>query len=292
MRDPSQIVADETSPAVSVAITVRDSEATVGSVIAALMLQQIDAPFEVVVSVGKSSDKTLEVLHSLADEYEWLRVVEAPRPGIPAGRNSAIIASSGEYVLTCDADDEVGPNWVQDMLADLSAYDAVAGRVVVRSGQDGPGEMSGVGSLGVYPYGYLPYGLTANLGFRRSAFDLVGGFDEHIRYADDVDFTWRIQQAGLRLGLSRGLIVKQGRATPVQRFRQHLAFGQTDAVLYRKHRAQGMPRRLWMSIKAWLWLLVTVWKLPLARHRYTWCGVAGHRLGRIIGSARARVFYP
>ena len=48
-------------------------------------------------------------------------------------------------------------------------------------------------------FAYLPFAATANLGFRRELFDAIGGFDNSLRRASDVDFAWRAALAGARL---------------------------------------------------------------------------------------------
>ena len=279
-----------TVPTISVAITVKNGARTIGSLIERVSQQKIDVPWEIVVSVGDSSDQTWKILNELVPQYSNLVVVRSPRVGIPAGRNAAIAASRGQFILTCDADDVVDGTWVMEMFSALQSSDVVAGHVVVR-GSDPDQPLTSDGTLNTFPYDYLPYGLTANLGFRRSAYDMVAGFDERMRYGDDVDFCWKIQQHGLKISRSSGLVIKIGRLTGRQRFSQHLAFGQTDTVLFRKHRQAGMPRGALLAAKSWGWLVLTATLLPLKRHRYSWLGVAGHRVGRLIGSFKARVVY-
>ena len=50
------------------------------------------------------------------------------------------------------------------------------------------------------PAGYLPYAPSGNLGFGKAAFESIGGFDESLTIsAEDVDLSWRAQEAGLDL---------------------------------------------------------------------------------------------
>jgi GT2 family glycosyltransferase len=44
--------------------------------------------------------------------------------------------------------------------------------------------------------GPYPAGVTANLLVRRAAFDEIGGFEGSVRSGADLDFCWRVQQAG------------------------------------------------------------------------------------------------
>lgn len=45
-------------------------------------------------------------------------------------------------------------------------------------------------------HGPYPAGVTANLLVRRAAFEEVGGFEQGVRSGADVDFCWRVQEAG------------------------------------------------------------------------------------------------
>jgi colanic acid/amylovoran biosynthesis glycosyltransferase len=56
---------------------------------------------------------------------------------------------------------------------------------------------------------HRPAGVTANLLVRRAAWQSVGGFAEGVRSSADVDFCWRIQDAGWSLGHSPGCSVRR-----------------------------------------------------------------------------------
>ena len=79
------------------------------------------------------------------------------------------------------------------------------------------------------------------MGFRREVFDEVGGFDEaFILGADEIDFCWRAQYAGFRLGFAPEAVVQyrlKSRATDAMR--QAYVFARGDAQLYAKHRGLG-----------------------------------------------------
>jgi glycosyltransferase involved in cell wall biosynthesis len=54
---------------------------------------------------------------------------------------------------------------------------------------------------------FRPMAVTANLLVRREAWAAVGGFAEQTRSGADADFSWRLQDAGWRLGLDVGAAV-------------------------------------------------------------------------------------
>lgn len=289
------------APLISVTMTAVAGGPGVDERIEELLRLACPVPWELVVSLKVGgSGAGADPAGAVPEERPGLRVVTTTAHGIPAGRNAAVEASRGAFVLACDVDDTSDPGWLAAMAADLAAADVdadadvdlVAGRIVI--GPPGT-SVSAEAALALtrYPYGYLPYGLTANLGFRRDVFDRIGGFDERMLYGDDVDFCWRAQEAGFTLVAGAGVVVKHPRDRARDRLRQHFRFGTTDVLLYRVHRRQGMRRRVGMALKTYAWLVLNVWRLAAdGRGRSQWAGVAGQRAGRLYGLWEHRAFYP
>ena len=46
---------------------------------------------------------------------------------------------------------------------------------------------------------YLRECPTGNIAFHREAFDAIGGFDESFAFGSDIDFSWRLVDAGYRI---------------------------------------------------------------------------------------------
>lgn len=279
-------------PEVSVNATVRNVAASIGAFVDRLLAQRLDRPWELVVSCGTSVDGTWEVLSGLQASYPKLKVVEAPRRGIPAGRNAALAASSGRFIVTCDVDDSPGEGWLAGMVDAVTKQPLVAGRIVLSADVlDSVPDPEAEPSLA--PMHFLPFGLTANLAFARYIADSIGGFDETMTHGDDVDFCWRAQQAGYELSRCDAVVFKRPRKTARARFRQHYLYGKTDVRLYEKHRHHGMRRHLGTSLRVWSWIVLAAPLAPWTHsRRWTWMGVAGHRLGRLIGSVQQRCCYP
>lgn len=193
--------------AASVIIPARDAEGTLAAQLTALALQN-DAPdFEVVVVLDCCSDGTLTVARAFADDLH-LRIEETTGgPSVARARNTGARAAVAPLLLFCDADDEVGPTWVDGMVRALQGgIDLVGGRIVVdrrglRDWMYDAQYRSFDGRCVQHAYG-VPYVLGASLACRRSAFDAVEGF--HERYdgsgGEEVDFAIRLAQHGLLIG--------------------------------------------------------------------------------------------
>lgn len=77
----------------------------------------------------------------------------------------------------------------------------------------------------------------------RSAFDLVGGFDESFRHSDDVALCWLLALAGVDLVLVDSAVLRyRHRSTALGYLKQEWISGTDDVVLYRLFGHQGVPR--------------------------------------------------
>lgn len=225
-----------TVPLVSVVIPAFNAAGTIGRQIASLAAQVDPPPFEVIVADNRSSDGTAEAALAAAEGLD-LRVVPAYRAqGANCARNEGIRASSAPLVLCVDADDEV----------DHGALRAVVDAFVEDPGLD---LATGV-PLDTDPdtfelpvsQDFLPYGISAFLALRREVFDSVGGFDEaFVGGQEEVDFCWRAQLDGRRLGVVRDARFRYvPRADARSAFRQFRRYGATYIQLYVKHRDRGI----------------------------------------------------
>ena len=79
-----------------------------------------------------------------------------------------------------------------------------------------------------------------NLAVRREAFEAIGGFDPDFRTAgDDVDFCWRLRDAGHRLGFAPTAFVWHERRRGLPAYlRQQWGYGRAEALLVPKHRSR------------------------------------------------------
>jgi len=94
---------------------------------------------------------------------------------------------------------------------------------------------------------YVP---AAAIVVRASAFDDVGGFDEGLRFGEDVDLVWRLDDAGWRCRYEPAANVHHApRATLGARLRQHAGYGSSAAPLAVRHPRSLAPMRAnpWMA---------------------------------------------
>jgi glycosyltransferase involved in cell wall biosynthesis len=284
---------------VSVVIPVRNGAATIGGQLAALAGQDPGVGWEVVVVDNGSTDDTRVVVSAWLDRVPCLRLVEgSARPSVSATRNAGVQAARGERILMCDADDVVGPAWV-DALADALEGSAIAAGPLERARLNGrrPAQWAHAGALSAGPrtaHGYLPFAPTNNLGFQRSLFDAIGGFDPALTRAEDMDFCWRAIRHGAVLAFAPGALVhvrlRSGRRASA---RQGFADGRAAPVLYRRHRSFGMRREPRHDVggdyRSLLGQLGSLAARDGRAERFAYD--AGQRVGRLVGSVRERVLF-
>jgi len=289
-------------PTPSVVLPCRNGAAMIAVQLEALAGQSWDGSWELVVVDNGSTDESMQIVEGFRDRLPALRVVDASaKPGVPAALNEGVRASAGRLVVFVNDDDEVADGWLAAMASALERYDIVGGRleydwlnepwaIEVR---ERPQE------AGLLEWGYLdylPFAAGAALGVRRALHDAVGGFDEAmVPAAEDMDYCWRLQRAGARIGFAADAATHYRLRTSLRAiFRQGIGYGVGHVLAYRKHRERGLApaQHPWRrEVRGWLGL---VRRLPSAggkvgRGRLVWH--AGLKVGLLKASVEHRVVF-
>lgn len=211
-------------------LCVRNGASVIRNQLNALDQQVPGTSFEVIIVENGSTDETTDVVTAWRDEKahpaQRVIVVDASaRAGISFARNRGIEAATGEIVAFCDADDEVDPGWVNAIGAGVPVDGIAGGRVLARTADGTP-------DPGVFPdalinHGYLPFASGCNMAGRRSIVEALGGYDESLPpYGyDDVDFSWRAQQAGHPLAYIPDAVVHMTLSSNRQSVRKRFLLG-------------------------------------------------------------------
>lgn len=280
------------APEVSVVIPVRDGAAHIADQLQALSGQDFAGCWELVVADNGSTDATVAIAEAWRPRLPHLTVVDAS-DGVGAGRarNAGARRARGGLLLFCDADDQVAPTWMSAMVETLDRADLATGPA---DQFDDAGRDLGVLAPRAPPTGpgFRPYGIGANLGVRREAFDRVGGFDERwpVHGGEDIDFCWRAQLAGAELGFSEDARIRYRRPARADAvFRKYLGYGTGSELLARRYAPLGLRRRRPRSLVGDGVRLGL--RLPLmltAGRRATLWSETGHMAGVLRGSVQRR----
>ena len=239
---------------VSVIVPAFNAQETLGEQLAALARQQVAFDWEILVCDNGSRDGTSDVVRVWGQDLPNLVLVDASaRRGPSAARNIGAERARGKALLFCDADDVVDENWLPAMYSALQRAHFVAGArryTLLNRKTDGPADWTEpLFTKDFLPQ--LPAGSGSNLGVDAELFEQVGGFDETMRTAEDIDLCWRIQLAGHALVAAPGAVIQMRRRTGLRAvFRQSYSYGAGDKMLLHKYadliaaESSGEPSRM------------------------------------------------
>jgi GT2 family glycosyltransferase len=240
-------------------------------------------------SVGQVLDEVLVIdassgaLEDVKLSHDWARWIDYQQPPglsitIAHQRNVGVRSATGDIIVFTDSGCLPEEGWLERLLAPILNEDEFVTCGPARA--IGKSVYSGVHSRGEAEDGYVQMSATINLAFRREAFEAVGGFDERFGSAEDIDFTWRLTDAGYRLRHVQDAVVQHDFGTRTRQIRRAFFYGKGECRLLKKH-----PHRIAESTKQnsvpviyalfllglpltlrWRWYpLVLLW--PIWRHR-------------------------
>ena len=192
---------------VSVVVATYGRAAMLTRLLDAIAMQELDAPFEVVVVDDASPDDTQLVLEARRqDPYALVTLCQARNGGPAAARNRGWRAARGELVCFTDDDCVPQPGWLRALVEGLGIADVAQGRTVPN-----PDQLDSWGpfSLTIERRSEDGFYETCNIGYRRVWLEQLGGFDERFRYAygEDSDLAWRAREAGARTTFCENAVV-------------------------------------------------------------------------------------
>jgi cellulose synthase/poly-beta-1,6-N-acetylglucosamine synthase-like glycosyltransferase len=187
-------------PSVSIIICAKDEESCIEDCIKSLL--SLDYPIEkleVVLVNDRSRDRTKEIMMEYVSKHPSLKYMEpVESTGKLKGKANALMQAlkitSGEIIFTTDADIEVNPKWVREI---IKYYDEKTGIVSGYSVIEPAGLSSGVQSLDwLYLLSVASGGdgigipiscVGNNMSYRMKAYNDVGGY-EKIKFSVTEDF--------------------------------------------------------------------------------------------------------
>lgn len=184
-------------PKVSIVITCHDLGAYLQEALDSCAGYDGPHTFEVVVVDDGSRDPSTRGVISALDRERYV-VIEQPNMGLAKARNNGIARARGEYIISLDVDNRIHPVFLKRGIAILDAHSEVG--VVYgdsmyfggRSGRRIPGSFD-LARLLKENY------IDACACFRRSVWEQLGGYDEHMPHMgwEDWDFWLRCAVAGV-----------------------------------------------------------------------------------------------
>jgi glycosyltransferase involved in cell wall biosynthesis len=238
-------------PFITVCMPVRNEERFIGETLNELLSQDYPGNrYEIIVADGESNDQTAQVVKSIAEKHPNVILVGNAKRRSSAGRNIGFKNGKGEIFLVLDGHCYIGHNQLfknvvicleksgADCLGrpqplnppGLTAFQQAVG--LARASRIGHG-----GDSYIYTdfEGFVSPTSNGAI-YRREIFSRVGYVDEHFDACEDVEFNYRVEQAGFKAYMSPELRVKYyPRQDLKSLFGQMVRYGSGRYRLYQKH---------------------------------------------------------
>lgn len=191
---------------ISVVMPAFNADRFIESAIRSLLQEREAVELDIVIVDDGSTDRTREIVQSLAADFQEVRLLQNPRKGIAAARNTGLdhMRSDCAFVTFLDADDLSYPGRIARQRAKLTinpAIDALYGTVMMFRTASDNGMAPAPGSPTKIIRG--PY-LQSSM-YRQSVIKAVGKFDENFRQGCDTDYVLRVIEKQFNVVLDDGL---------------------------------------------------------------------------------------
>ena len=233
-------------PSISVILPVLNEEAHLEDAVHSILSQDYQGKFEVILAVGPSHDRTLEIAQSISRRDTRVVLVDNPNGRTAAGLNLALNKSQSPVVVRVDGHAQIPNDYLRLIVEILNKTGAVnVGGVMAAVGTT-PFERAvagamrsplGVGASRFHTGGEAGVVDTVYLGaFRREALVAIGGFDERFTRAQDWELNFRLREKGGIVYFDPRLhVTYRPRSTVRALAKQYFEYGRWRRVVSRRH---------------------------------------------------------
>ena len=246
MATPTPELFGSPLPAISVILPVLNEEAHLEDAVHSILSQDYKGNIEVILAIGPSHDRTLEIAQSISQEDPRVVIVDSPTGRTAAGLNLALHKSQSPVVVRVDGHAQIPNDYLRLVVEILNATGAVnVGGVMAAVGTTTferavAGAMRsplGVGASRFHTGGEAGVVDTVYLGaFRREALIAIGGFDERFTRAQDWELNFRLRENGGFVYFDPRLhVTYRPRSTVKALAKQYFEYGRWRRVVSRRH---------------------------------------------------------
>lgn len=178
----------------SVIIPARDEERLIAGCLSSIRTAAADysGQLEVIVVLNRCSDRTEEIARS-----SGARTITENAKNLARIRNAGARSAVGEVLVTIDADSRMSPDALVAIDQALSSGTTVGGGTTIRPERFSAGIHA---TLWVFNFFVRICGISCGMFWcYRRDFESIGGFDESLVSAEDLDFARRLKARGKRV---------------------------------------------------------------------------------------------
>jgi len=206
MATPTPELFGSPHPSISVILPVLNEETHLEEAVHSILSQDYQGKLEVILAVGPSRDRTLEIAQSISRRDSRVVLVDNPSGRTAAGLNIALNKSQSPVVVRVDGHAHIPNDYITLIVEILNKTGAVnVGGVMAAVGTT-PFERAvagamrsplGVGASRFHTGGEAGIVDTVYLGaFRREALIAIGGCDERFTRSQDWELNFRLRENG------------------------------------------------------------------------------------------------
>lgn len=232
-------------PPVSVIIPVLNEERFLFQAVSAVLNQQYESEFEVILALGPSKDKTNDVAKELAKDLR-VKLIDNPSGKTASALNQAIKNSRFDIIVRLDGHAIVDKYYLDNAVSTLleSNADNVGGLMQAEGISNFEKSVAaamtskfGVGNAPFHVGGSPGEVDTVYLGtFRKSALERVGYFDDSFVRAQDWELNYRIRKTGGKIWFNPKLVVSyRPRPNLKALAKQYFEYGQWRKQVTKKY---------------------------------------------------------
>lgn len=255
------LIADDDLPliTVSVVIPTHNDRKALASALDALAASAARSDRDGGVAIGEvivvddGSEPALRDEDLVVDAAFAVRLVRQENRGPGAARNAGVREAVSPIIVFVDTGVEPSETFLDPLVELLLRFDVAvaAPRVLPAAGgvwaidayesRHSPLDMGRWGGL-VGSGRAVSYVPSTALVLRRDVFEQLGGFDESMRYGEDVDLVWRAAEAGHIVAYEpRSVVRHPARSSLHGLLRQRFDYGTSAAALDRRHPGRVAP---------------------------------------------------
>jgi glycosyltransferase involved in cell wall biosynthesis len=195
---------------ISVIVPFYNAQETLQGCLSALARSATEST-EIILVNNNSKDRSFTICEDFRQSHRHIRILlfEEATKGPSAARNAGASIARGDWLIFTDADCIPSRTWISDYLVHFSEarLGAVAGCIEPYPPSNLIQKAISLFTLPpitketIYSESNLTEGFypTANLAVKKEIFDLIGGFNESLRYGEDHELCHKIYQAGYRI---------------------------------------------------------------------------------------------
>ena len=261
------------TPFLTIVMPVRNEARFIRDTLLQLLAQDFPTDsYEIIVADGMSDDGTREIVTELAQSYPQIRLLDNPKRLSSAGRNVGFKEGRGDYFLVVDGhcyipDTKLFSNTIEcflksgaDCLGRPQPLDPPSLTPFQKSVALARASRLGHGGDSLIYGDYEGFASPVSNGaaYARHVFEKVGYVDENFDAAEDVEFNYRVEKAGLTCFTSPKLTVRYyPRENLRGLFRQMMRYGKGRRRFTWKHpKAQTINQLIPVVFTSGLYCLI------------------------------------